>query len=144
MADPLSVAASVTGLIAAAAKISNVLYTVVNKARNAPDDCRKIKNELDDIRNVLAQLQVFIMGAKRPSASRAALIMVDQVVVTLAACVTTFSELDAFAEGLRNDAEMRILDRLRWSTKESDIRLILSRLEAHKASVTLMLSILTW
>ncbi|UPK92546.1 hypothetical protein LCI18_003481 [Fusarium solani-melongenae] len=100
MADPLSTAASVVGLLTAA-------------ARHAPKDCSRIKSEVDDIRNVLVTLQLYIVGTRRAARSRTSLIMVEQVVATLAACVTTFSELNTFATALQNDADMKSLDILR-------------------------------
>ncbi|EXM00470.1 hypothetical protein FOIG_07451 [Fusarium odoratissimum NRRL 54006] len=67
--------------------------------------------------------------------------MVEQVVATLAACVTTFSELDTFATALEN--ETSFLDRMRWASKDKEIHAILVRLESHKSSLTLMLTMLT-
>lgn len=144
MSDPLRAAASVVGLLTAAAQISKILANVIDKARHAPKECTRIKAEVDDIRNVLASLQMFITGANRASRSRTSLILVDQVVVTLAVCVTTFSELDAFATSLDCEADMNILDRLRWVGKDSTVKAILARLESHKSSLALMLTILTW
>lgn len=143
MADPLSTAASVVGLLTAAAQISKILANVIDKARHAPEECARIKSEVDDIRNVLVTLQLYIVGTRRAARSRTSLIMVEQVVATLAACVTTFSELDTFATALQNDADMKILDRLRWASKDKDIKAVLVRLESHKSSLTLMLTILT-
>jgi hypothetical protein len=144
MADPLSVAASVVGLLTAGAQITKVLTQVIDKARGAPEECRRIRNHVDDIRNVLAQLQLFVTGTSRALRSRTSLILVDQVIVTLAACVTTFSELDTFAQGLHSEAEMGVLDRLRWASKQKDINDVLHRLESHKSSLSLMITILTW
>ncbi|KAI8665695.1 Rho-GAP domain-containing protein [Fusarium sp. Ph1] len=143
MADPLSTAASVVGLLTAAAQISKILANVIDKARHAPKECARIKSEVDDIRNVLVTLQLYIVGTRRAARSRTSLIMVEQVVATLAACVTTFSELNTFATALENDADMKILDRLRWANKDKDIKAVLVRLESHKSSLTLMLAILT-
>ncbi|TLD26935.1 hypothetical protein PspLS_05195 [Pyricularia sp. CBS 133598] len=143
MADPLSVAASVVGLITAAAQVSQVLTEVISKARSAPDECHKARNNVNDISGILGQLQLFLNGVSRAPRSRTSLIMVDHVVVTLAACVTTFSELDALAASLQSDVEMSMLDRLRWVSKEKQINNVLVRLESHKSSLTLMLTILT-
>ncbi|KAL6914828.1 hypothetical protein FSST1_012588 [Fusarium sambucinum] len=142
MADPLSVAASVVGLLTAAAQVSKIVANVISKARHAPEECGRIKSEVDDIRNVLVTLQVFILNPRQALRSRTSLIMVEQVVATLAACVTTFSELDTFVTALENDTT--VLDRLRWASKSKDIHGILVRLESHKSSLTLMLTILTW
>ncbi|RSL49573.1 hypothetical protein CEP54_012373 [Fusarium duplospermum] len=143
MSDPLSTAASVVGLLTAAAQISKILANVIDKARHAPEECSRIKGEVDDIRNVLVTLQLYIIGTQRAARSRTSLIMVEQVVATLAACVKTFSELDTFAAALQNDSDMQILDRLRWASKDKEIKAVLVRLESHKSSLTLMLTILT-
>ncbi|KAL5597162.1 hypothetical protein FOBRF1_010955 [Fusarium oxysporum] len=143
MADPLSIAASVVGLLTAAAQVSKIIANVIQKARHAPEECGRIKTEVDDIRNVLVTLQLFIIGPqpRQDSRSRTSLIMVEQVVATLAACVATFSELDTFATALEN--ETSFLDRMRWASKDKEIHAILVRLESHKSSLTLMLTILT-
>lgn len=144
MADPLSIAASVVGIVTAATQVSKILANVIEKARNAPKECNRILSVVSDIQNVLTTLQLYIMGARRAPRSRTSLIMVEQVVATLAACVTTFSELDTFAIALQNDAEMKVLDRLRWSSKDKEIKAVLVRLESHKSSLTLILTILSW
>ncbi|KAJ4128179.1 GTPase activating protein (GAP) for Rho1p [Fusarium equiseti] len=143
MADPLSIAASVVGIVTAAAQVSKILANVIDKTQNAPKECNRILAEASDIQNVLTTLQLYIMGARRAPRSRASLVMVEQVVATLAACVTTFSELDTFVIALQNDADMKVLDRLRWSSKDKEIKAVLVRLESHKSSLTLMLTILS-
>jgi hypothetical protein len=72
------------------------------------------------------------------------LILVEQIVITLSACVTTFSGLDVFVETLGTDANMGLLDRLRWATKTSTIQEHMQKLELHKGTLTLMMTILTW
>jgi len=142
MADPLSVAAGVVGLLSAAAKVSLMLTDIVSKARYAPRECQMVLTDVEDIRNVLIQLQLYTTGAKQASRSSRALIMVDQVAAALASSVLTFDELKLFVEGLQRDSSMGILDRLRWITKQKDIEDYQSRLGVHKSSLTLMLTIL--
>lgn len=79
MADPLSVAASVVGLLTAAAQVSLMLQGIIKNAKSAPAECNRIKNDVDDIQNVLGQLQAFLVGTRVAPRSRRVLIMVDQV-----------------------------------------------------------------
>jgi hypothetical protein len=144
MADPLSVSASIAGLITAGVKISQVLAQVISKARNAPKECRLVQLEVENIQTILGQLQLFLLGIRRAARSRTSLILVDQVITTLATCVSTFSELDTFTEALKSDSDLNILDRLRWVAKDGEIKEIFARLESHKNSLNLMLTILTW
>lgn len=144
MSDPLSVAASVVGLLTMAAQISKTISDVAKRARDAPRECESIRLEVEDIRNVLSQLRLFVLGTSRPSRSRTSLIMVDQVVAILSASVATFTELDEFVNRLVTDQKMDLLDRLRWVSKEKQLAELLNKLQAHKSSLTLMLTILTW
>ena len=63
---------------------------------------------------------------------------------TLAAAVTTFSELDVFVEVLDSDEKMSLMDRLRWVSKAKALEEINQRLQVQKKSMNLMLMILTW
>ena len=142
--DPLSVSAAVAGLLTITAKVAQVLNDVIRRSRHAPEACRRVRDAVGDLRGILGQLQRSMLGTRALSAERTSLIMVDQVVATLSACVTMFSDLDVFAEGLQSDENMGLLDRLRWVAKERDLRAVLEQLEVRKSSLTLMLSILTW
>lgn len=144
MSDPLSVAAGVVGLITAAAQVSLILNDIINRTKNAPNECKRLRNDVDEVHNILGQLSRYVIGTKQAARSRKALIMVDQVATTLAACITTFDELKLLVESLKSDSAMGILDRFRWIAKSEDLKQMLARIEAHKSSLTLMLGILTW
>ena len=75
--------------------------------------------------------------------SRTSLILVDQVVLTLSACVATFSELDVFSELLQSDSSMGIMDRVRWARKSDAATEYLEKLRMHKNSLSFMLTIIT-
>lgn len=144
MADPLSVAASIVGLLTLAVKVSQTVRCLARSARNAPKDFEKVALEVDDFRNILSQLQLYVLGVTKPSRSRTSLIMAEQVVATLAACVQTFSGLDTFVSMFDNDEGAGLLDRFRWASKQQELTTIVSRLQMHKSSLALILTILTW
>lgn len=144
MADPLSVAASVVGLLTAAAQITVTLTGIVQGVKNAPRECQQACAEIHDIQRILKQLQSFLLGISTASRSRTSLILVEQVLVTLTSCVTTFSDVDTFVESLDADNNMGLLDRLRWIRKAEDLAEIIKRLQMHKMSLSVMLTILTW
>ena len=100
--------------------------------------------EVNGLSTVLGHLQTYISGLATSSKSRTSLILVEQVVVTLADCVTTFSELEAVLGTARIESELRILDRVKWAAKESKVADIQRRLQCNKSSLTLMLTILSW
>lgn len=141
--DPLSVAASVVGLLGATAKVSSVLTTFVRGTKDAPKLANDVLQEVSDISACLAQLQAFLLGTRAGSRSRTALIMVEQVVVTLTACVMTFSELEETVESLNDGTPTRIGSRIAWMKKEPVLARLCLRLNSSKQSLILMLTTLT-
>lgn len=142
--DPLSVSASIIGIIGAAAKISSVLVTFVKKTRNAPDSAQELISEVNSLTATLTHLQTYLLNAAGTAKSRASLILVDQVLVTLSECVMTFSKLEALLGSSQDDAEWKILNRVKWALEESSISNIFRRLQNNKTSLTLMLTVLQW
>ncbi|KAF4624776.1 hypothetical protein G7Y89_g13393 [Cudoniella acicularis] len=141
--DPLSVTMAIIGLLTAADQVSSTLQPLIKKAANAPEEIKEMKSSVDGIRIVLSQLQLMLIGKSQVGRNRTSLILVEQIVITLSACVTTFSDLDVFVETLGADANMGLLDRLRWATKTSTIQEHMQKLEVHKSTLTLMMTILT-
>lgn len=142
--DPLSVAAGVIGVVTAAAQVSKILTTIVKNTKAAPKLCASTLTEVNDFKAILTHLQTFLLGTATAPKNRASLILVEQVIVTLTGCVTTFSELDEVLKGLVTEEAISSLDRVKWAMKELTIAAIVQRLQTHKASITLMLTILDW
>jgi hypothetical protein len=142
--DPLSVTMAIVGLLTASHQISSAIGNLVSKSKSAPKEIQDVKSTVDTIRSVLIQLQMLLLGRAQVDRQRTSLILVEQIVITLSACVATFSELDVFVGTLDSDAMLGLMDRIRWATKTSTIKEHLQKLEMHKSSLTLMLTILTW
>ena len=142
--DPISVAASIIGILGAAAKVSSVLTTFVRNTKAAPKIAQTILADVNGLRTVLSHLQTYLLGTVSPTRSRASLILVEQVLVTLAECVTTFSELEDALGTTKHDTGMDTMNRIKWATRESKIADIQRRLQSNKSSLSLMLTILQW
>jgi len=142
--DPLSVSMAIVGLLKVAIDISTTITNLVAKSKAAPKEIHNVRSTVDTIKSVLQQLQLLLLGRVKVNQQRTSLILVDQVVITLSACVATFSELDVFIGTLDSDNNLGILDRIRWASKTSTIKEFFEKLEMHKSSLTLMMTILTW
>jgi hypothetical protein len=142
--DPLSVSASVAGIIVASAKVASTLVNFVQSTKESPKLAQSVLTEVNGISAVLGHLQTFLFDAAKLSKSRASYILVEQVIAILAQCVTTFSELEDLLGTSKVDGEFRVLDRMRWVMNESKISNLERRLQSDKASMTLMLTILQW
>ncbi len=141
MADPLSIAAGVVGILTAAAQLSSLLIKFTKSVSEAPQQARIIIAELSDTTGILSHLQSFLLGHEFTDRSRTSLLKVDQVVTIVSGCVLTFSELEKLLDDLKVEG-MFMLDCLKWARKEPDIARLIQRLQNHKASLSLMLNIL--
>lgn len=142
--DPLSVAASVAGLLTAAKEVSSAIDKIVKGRKKGSKEMTEIKSTIVTLRSVLLQLQLLLLSRASIDRERASLILVDEVVVTLTACVMIFSDLDGCMKGLESDQQFGLLDSIRWAAKATELKGYLLNLEAQKASLTLIMNILTW
>ncbi|KAJ4301843.1 hypothetical protein N0V90_003939 [Kalmusia sp. IMI 367209] len=94
MADPLSIGSAVVGLISASARIALVLHHFIVRTRDAPKSASQILDEINSISAALEQLQIYLIGASKANAARRPLLSLHNIVATLTACVTTYSDLE--------------------------------------------------
>ncbi|CZR32655.1 uncharacterized protein FPRO_01975 [Fusarium proliferatum ET1] len=140
--DPLCVSASVVGLLGAGAKITSCLWTFATNARDAPQLARHLVFEVADITAALGSLQAYVCGQTQAPGERGALILLEHVLTTLTGCITTFSDLQSLMDQLNLSPDMGTIDKMKWARQESNIAAIVQRLQNHKSSLTLMLTVL--
>ena len=139
--DPLSIGSAVVGLIATAARVAPMLHHFVSHARDAPKSASQILEEMNSITSALEQLQVYLMGAYRTNAARRSMLSLRNIVATLTACVTTYSDLEFLVRKCMSDGKVKAF---KWVMNESDVGGLLDRVQAHKLSLVFMLTILQW
>ena len=141
MSDPLSVAAGVIGIVTVAVQVSKALIDFTNGTKDAPRQATVVLEKVNSIHVIMSQLQPFLLGLQTPDQSRSCLIHVDAVRAILTGCVATLSELQQVLDGLRAEG-LGFLDKIKWAKKESVIGSLITRLETHESSLSLLLSIL--
>ena len=142
--EPISAAASIFGLLGAAAKVSESLIKFSKGIKVAPKLAQTVLQEVSEFTAILSQLERYLVGKKSRSRSYDNLLMVNQVVVTLTECVLIFSELEKVVESLRPAQPMRPKILAQWIYNEDAIRKLLVRLQGSKLSLSLMMTTLTW
>ncbi|KAI0019151.1 hypothetical protein F4780DRAFT_459836 [Xylariomycetidae sp. FL0641] len=145
MADPLSVAASILGILAAAGKVVEILSPIVSAVKDAPMLPRLIYSEVVSSRIILSALHDLVPLLAAKHRKRASLIQVDQIIAILSDGVLVFSELEALSPSLPVPGTLITLpNRLQWARKENTLSSILTRLENFKSSISLVLNIIQW
>jgi hypothetical protein len=143
MADPLSIAATVVGLIGTTVKISKALSDIVSSVSDARQTARIALESVEGMRAVLQSVQgLFDTFSSLPS-ERKILIRLDYIVATFYKCVITLSELESLICG-QLVKEGGLWNRLRWVWRGDKVLRLLPLLESQKNCLTLMLSVLQW
>lgn len=142
--DPLSVAASVAGLISLAGQLVPALYNLGSTLKDANADAQAAASEIAGMSIVLQGLQAYIMGRSRASPQRLQLITVEHITASLTACVITYSELDVVLKALHVESGLRVWDRAVWFLKQEKVDDLIRRIQNHKLTFTCMLNILQW
>ncbi|KAI0421682.1 hypothetical protein F5X98DRAFT_329061 [Xylaria grammica] len=140
--DPLSVAASVVGLIAAGGKVAALLCKVVDKYKDSEALAESILLEVEGVSTALGHLQSFLRDGAEAAPERGNLILLDQVLTTLTGCVTTYSDIQFILAGLNISENTGTFNRVKWMSQESRLNTLVQRLQSHKLSLTLMLTII--
>lgn len=144
--DPLNVAASITGLSSATGQVARLLAPYIAAAQDTPKIAHLVHDEVQNTGIILASLQRLTSCLASGSARHATLLLVDHIVAVLTDGVLLFSELETELGSLppRDPSGQRpaLRYRLQWASKENAFAALLTRLQAFKASMTLMLMIL--
>ena len=143
--DGISVAASILGLVAAAAKVTEYLNALVTGAKTAPKLARSVLLEVSDVSICLNQLQRLLLRMEMGARPQERLIMIEQLVILLSNCVSIFSELEEILESLNltstGGPNVKIA---KWLHRQQSISTLLIRLQASKQSLTLIVTTLNW
>lgn len=142
--EPLSVAASIIGILATSAKIVTVVTALVRRDKDIPQSLHRVLTEVSELNTCLAQLAPLIQGAKSTERGRKDLVSLEQVVVISTSLVLNMSELEKTLDSYNLDDKMSKFNRIRWMMDEIRILEILNSVRDSKASLNLILTIFTW
>src|SRR5687767_62346 len=92
--DPLSVAASIAGLLSISGQLCSILGTMVSDVWDAPRTVSSALSEIKATNAAITALQELILNITSTPMNRRALIGLDPLRVTLSETVLTFAELD--------------------------------------------------
>ncbi|RKK74808.1 hypothetical protein BFJ69_g8244 [Fusarium oxysporum] len=146
MADPLSVAASIAGLISTTVEAVKFLSPYVSASKRTPHIAAHVYSEVQSTQVILIGLQNLTKNLGSIKAQHAALIGVNQVIAILTVGVFLYSELQNELRSLPEqediDERLTLRGRLLWARKESTFITLLQRLQSFKSSTSLVLMIL--
>ncbi|KAH9227967.1 hypothetical protein K456DRAFT_888649 [Colletotrichum gloeosporioides 23] len=142
MADPLSIASSIVGILAAAGKITDVLGPYISAVRETPRIAVSVHSEVVGSRIILSALHGLLQTLSAASRSRTLLVPIDDLIAVFTNGVLIFSELESSIMPICLDGADRIIGRMHWTRASGKLSDLLSRLQAFKQTTLLLLNIL--
>lgn len=137
----MEAAASIVGLLAIAAKVGLALENFVSNCIDAPLIAQTICDEVRDFRFALSKLQPYVDRTTPITPLGALSTDVNHLSLTLVSCVSTLARLEKTVDRLKTSGRMDTVDRLRWSWAEAAIAELAQRLQHHKSTLNLLLTI---
>jgi len=157
MGDPLSVAASVAGLITISAQVIGMTKELFDKVKDAPETMMRVREEVESMQSVFNQVQHLINGAgSRLNHGNLIMISVHNLTDTLTECVIIYSWLEkkvnevcGFNDPTTASGAWKrvgvIVDRVKWGLwRHEEALVIIEELHQQRQKLTLMLTIITW
>jgi hypothetical protein len=139
--DPLSVSASVVGLLMATAKVCTLLDNL-SSAYECPTTIQDSRTEVRHAELALKSLQRCLQRLDLVNPLRAALIQIDELRVVLSDAMLAFSEFENLLGGLNSMARMRVA--IAWGRFSKKIDEHRAKIQRYIASLNMMLGILQW
>ncbi|KAF8423352.1 hypothetical protein EV426DRAFT_140479 [Tirmania nivea] len=157
MEDPLSVAASVTGLIIISAHIVGIAKDLFDKVKGAPETMMLVREEVENMQPIFGQIQLLLNGAgSQSNYNNLTMIAVHNLMTTLTGCVIVYSRLEGklnevcgFDGPTTASTEWKragvIADRVKWGLwRHEEVLGIFEDLQRQNLSLSLMLTITNW
>lgn len=137
--DPLSISASVAGLITLSTQILSIIGAIKSKNNKGLES---LSREVVAVRGILCQIQQIIQfQSTKPTKSAEWLASLND---TLDNCGDTYLTLQKELQGLQSNSKLDSLKmKVKWTLKENDIQDMMRRLESYKLSLDLLLSVQT-
>lgn len=141
--DPLSIAASVAGLVSLGAEAIKIIGEYYTSAKNAPKDIRNIKTELESLSIILQRLELLLRSGKTGSNSFS--FDTSSVLATaLISCESKIREVTAKLERPKDGSAARMWERLKWPFSEKEVQKLLETLQRYIHTFQFSLTVEGW
>ncbi|KAG7436988.1 White collar 1 protein [Fusarium oxysporum f. sp. raphani] len=143
MSDPLSVTASVVGIVGALLRGSKRLYEFIDSLQNAPKDIAALSTDLRALYEILAH----ITNIQDRLSSHLDLCV--SLKAPLENCLSIFDEFTALLQGFTQTSrdgtiQVRVWKQMAWAFKDKEIQLFRNTITTYKVSLDMALSAMTF
>jgi len=153
MGDPLSIAASIAGLITISAQVVGIVKELFDKVKDAPETMMRVREEVESMQPIFCQVHLLLNGSGSGlNRGNLTMISIHNLMATLTGCVIVYTRLEKKVNEVCgfNDptASWRgvgiIADRVKWGLwRHEEVLVIIEDLQRQKLSLNMMLTILS-
>jgi len=157
MSEPLSIAASVAGLITISAQIVGMAKDLFDKVKDAPETMMRVREEVESMQPIFCQVHLLLNGSGSGlNHGNLTMISIHNLMTTLTGCVIVYSRLEkkvnevcGFNDPTTATAVWKragvVADRVKWGLwRHEEVLVIIEDLQRQKQTLNLMLTIITW
>ena len=139
--DPISMAASVAGLVSLTIKVSSTVGSYCKSVKNARKDVQEVGEELESMHDVLHQLDEFL----RSQQLKTKFFEPTSVLATaITICGDTVTKISSKVQKLESNGLASMWERLKWPVSEKEMQRILATLRRCAATFQFSLTIEGW
>jgi len=94
MGDPVSIAASIAGLITISAKVVGIAKELFDKVKDAPDTMMRVREEVESMQPIFCQVHLLLNGSGSLNRGNLTMISIHNLMATLTGCVIVYTRLE--------------------------------------------------
>ncbi|KAM0793863.1 hypothetical protein BDR22DRAFT_877766 [Usnea florida] len=136
--DPLSVAASVAGLVSLTFEISQTVGHYYKAVKDAPKSIQEIQQELSLMHSTLQQLEDLLRG---PHMSRSSFAQSSVLTTAVFSCIQINEEISAKLAQPKPDRLSRSMEALKWPFSEKEVQKKLETLRRYTSTFQFSLNV---
>ena len=157
MGEPLSIVASIAGLITISAQIVGMAKDLFDKVKDAPETVMRVREEVESMQPIFCQVHLLLNGTGAPpSHDNLTIISVHSLMATLTGCVIVYTRLEkkmnevcGFNDPVTASTAWGragvLADRVKWGLwRHEEVLGIIEDLQRQKLGLNLILTIVTW
>ena len=139
--DPLSVAASVAGLVSLTFEISQTVSHYYKAVKDAPKSIQEIQQELSLMHSTLQQLDDLLRG---PHMEKSSFAQSSVLTTAVTSCVQTIRDISAKLAPPKPDRLSRTKEALKWPFSEKEVQKRLGALRRYTSTFEFSLNVEGW
>lgn len=144
MADPLSIAASVAGLLTLAGSLYKQISIFTNGIQGVPQSAFALQLSVFEVRLALDSISGLMDSFLDVPPRRRAMVQIDHLVICLTQLVLVFDELEDFVRTWPEDIQFSRWKRWRFFAQDEKMTRLNSKIQQQKTSINLVLNVLQW